>query len=88
MLHIGIVGPNVNLKFQKLLMMNANVLTNINKLFLDIGTCPLHVVHNSFLQVVAALNFVVDQHALIYIFSSSYLLDKELIINPLVMLQI
>ena len=31
-------GPNVNLKFQKLLM-NAAVLTNINKLFLDIGTC-------------------------------------------------
>ena len=34
-------GPNVNLKFRKLLM-NTDVLTNINKLFLDIGTCPLH----------------------------------------------
>ena len=56
-------GPNVNLKFQKLLM-NADVLTNINKLFLDIGTCPLHVVHNSFCKGVADLNFDVDQYAL------------------------
>ena len=63
LLHIGIEGPNVNLKFQKLLM-NADVLTNINKLFLDIGTCPLHVVHNSFRKGVAALNFDVDQYAL------------------------
>ena len=35
-------GQNVNLKFRKLFM-NADVLTNINKLFLDIGVCPLHV---------------------------------------------
>ena len=32
LLHIGMNGPNVNLKFQKLLM-NADILTNINKLF-------------------------------------------------------
>ena len=33
-------GPNVSLKFQKRLMnAAAAVLTNINKLFLDIGTC-------------------------------------------------
>ena len=45
--HIGMDGPNVNLKCQKLLM-NTDVFANINKLFLDTGTCPLHVVHNSF----------------------------------------
>ena len=56
-------NPNVNLKFQKLLI-NADVLTNIIKLFLDIGTCSLHVVHNSFRKGVAALNFNVDQYAL------------------------
>ena len=61
-LHIGMDGPNVNLKFQKLLV-NADVLTNINKLFLEIGTCPLHV-HNSFRKGVAALNFGADQYAL------------------------
>ena len=33
-------------------------------MFLDIGTCPLHVVHNSFRKGVAALNFDVDQYAL------------------------
>ena len=44
--------------------MNADVLTNINKLFLDIGTCPLHVVHNFFRREVAALNFDVDHYAL------------------------
>ena len=56
-------SPNVNLKFQKLLM-NADVLTNINKLFLDTGTCPLHVVNNSFCKGVVDLNFDVDQYAL------------------------
>ena len=44
--------------------MNADVLTNINKLFLDIGTCPLHVAHNSFHKGVAALSFDVDEYAL------------------------
>ena len=63
LLHIGMDTPDVNLKFQKLLM-NADVLTNINKLFLDIATCPLHVVHNSFHKGVTALNFHVDQYAL------------------------
>ena len=55
-------GPNVSLKLQKLLM-NADVLTNINKLFSDIGTRPLHVVHNSLRKGVAALNFDIDQYA-------------------------
>ena len=56
-------GPNVSLKFQKLLM-NVDVLINIEKLFLDIGTRPLHVVHNSLslslCKGVAALNFDID----------------------------
>ena len=53
---------------QKLLI-NADVFTNINKLFLDIGgTCPLHVVQNSFRKGVAALNFDVDQYALTHFF--------------------
>ena len=54
-------GPNVSLKFQKLLM-NVDVLINIEKLFLDIGTRPLHIVHNSLslCKGVAALNFDID----------------------------
>ena len=33
-------------------------------MFLNIGTCPLHIVHNSFCKGVAALKFDVDQCAL------------------------
>ena len=46
-------GTNVNEKSQKLLV-NADVLTNINKLFLDTGTCPLNVSLGSFFKEVAA----------------------------------
>ena len=55
-------GPNLNLKFPKLLM-NANFLANIDKLILDFGTYPLNVVYNSFRERVSALNFDVDQCA-------------------------
>ena len=54
LLHIGMDDPNVILKFQ--LLMNADVFTIINKLFLDI--------QNSIRKGVAALNFDVDQYAL------------------------
>ena len=54
LLHIGMGDPNVILKFQ--LLMNADVFTIINKLFLDI--------QNSIRKGVAALNFDVDQYAL------------------------
>ena len=33
-------------------------------MFLNIGTCPLHIVHNSFCKGIAALKFDVDQCAL------------------------
>ena len=33
-------------------------------MFLNIGTCPLYVLYNSFCKGVAALNFDVDQYAL------------------------
>ena len=59
LLHIATDGPNVKLKFQKLLM-NANILIHMNKLLLDIDECPLYVVHNSFRKGVAALNFDVE----------------------------
>ena len=45
-------GANVNEKFQKLLV-NADVLTNINKLFLDTWI---------FLQRSCSLNFNLDQY--------------------------
>ena len=41
-----------------------------NLQILNIGTCPLHVVHNSFCKGVTALNYDVDQYAVdIHFFS-------------------
>ena len=54
-LHIGMDGPSVNLKFEKLLI------DQLNKLILQIGTCPLHIVHNSFRYGILALSFDVDR---------------------------
>lgn len=59
MLHLGMDGPNVNKKFQRLLLENIE-----NTTFLDIGTCPLHIVHNAFRKGVSSLQFNVDQFAL------------------------
>lgn len=46
LLHIGMDGPNVNLKFQKLL--NAELMNMYGKKIIDIGTCSLHPVHTGF----------------------------------------
>ena len=51
-------GPNANLKFQKLLI-NGDVLTSINKLFLN-----MFITCSSFCKGATALNFDVDQYAL------------------------
>ena len=51
-------GPSVNLTFEKLLI------DQLNKLILQIGTCPLHIVHNSFRYGILALSFDVDRYAL------------------------
>ena len=59
MLHLGMDGPNVNKKFQRLLLENIE-----NTTFLDIGTCPLRIVHNAFKKGVSSLQFNVDQFAL------------------------
>ena len=55
-LHIGMDGPSVNLKFEKLLI------DQLNKLILQVGTCPLHIVHNSFRYGILALSFDVDRY--------------------------
>ena len=61
MLHLGMDGPNVNKKFQSLLLESPYL---ENTTFLDIGTCPLHIVHNAFRKGVSSLRFNVDQFAL------------------------
>ena len=62
MLHLGMDGPNINLKFQTLLL-QSNLLAEAKTTFLNIGTCPLHIVHNAFRKGVSSLAYNVDQFA-------------------------
>ena len=61
MLHLIMDGPNVNKKFQRLLLESSYL---ENTTFLDVGTCPLHIVHMAFRKGVSVLWFNVDQFAL------------------------
>ena len=61
MLHLGMDGPNVNKKSQRLLLESSYL---ENTAFLDVGTCPLHIVLNAFRKGVSSLRFNVDQFAL------------------------
>ena len=54
-------GPNVNKKFQRLLLESSYL---ENTTFLDVGTCHRHIVHNAFKKVVSSLRFNVDLFAL------------------------
>ena len=62
MSHLGMDGPNVNLKFQTLLL-QSNLLAEAKTTFLNIGTCPLHIVHNAFRKSFSSLACNVDQFA-------------------------
>ena len=80
MLHLGMDGPNVNLKFQTLLL-QSNLLAEAKTTFLNIGTCPLHIVHNAFRKGVSLRACNLVQFAVeIHFFSSCQLL-AELIIK-------
>ena len=63
MLHIGMDGPNVNLKFEELLK-DSSELENLKTTLLSIGTCPLHIVHNAFRAGVNRSNFSIDSFAI------------------------
>ena len=80
MLHLGMDGPNINVKFQ-ILPLQSNLLAEAKTIFLNIGTCPLHMVHNAFRNGVSSLACNVDQFAVdIHLFSSCHPL-AELIIK-------
>ena len=63
MMHIGMDGPNVNLKFEKLLQASATF-EQLDTTILSIGTCPLHITHNGFRAGVSKLNFNIDGFAI------------------------
>ena len=59
MLHIGMDGRSVNLKFEDLLKSSPH-LKSLGITILSIGTYPLHIVHNAFRAGVSALNFNIN----------------------------
>ena len=62
MLRIGMDGPNINVKFERLLKSSEKIKSlNTNTL---IGTYPLHIVHNAFRAGVNELNFNIDSFAI------------------------
>ena len=63
LLHICMDGPNVNLKFEKLLS-DSLTLVKVETSFLKTGTCPLHIIYNSFRKGVTSLKFDIDQYAI------------------------
>ena len=54
LLHLGMDGPNVNLAFQRRLQSHF---ATEGSSFLDIGTCPLHSIHNGFSKGVKVIDF-------------------------------
>ena len=63
MLHISMDGPNVNVKFERLLK-SSKKMKSLNTNIISIGTCPLHIVHNAFRAGVNVLNFNIDSFAI------------------------
>ena len=58
LLHLGMDGPNVNLAFQRRLQSHF---ATEGSSFLDIGTCPLHSIHNGFSKGVKVIDFDLEQ---------------------------
>lgn len=58
MLHLGMDGPRVNSRFQKLLLEQMS--QKYGTEFLNIGSCSLHQVHNAFRKGVQAFDFDID----------------------------
>ena len=61
LLHIGMVVPNLNLKFQEYL--KGKFEETSNKTFLDIDTYTHHKVHTSFKKVISKFPLDIDQLA-------------------------
>ena len=67
MLHIGMDGPSLNMKFKDLLRSLPHI-KSLGTTILSIGTSSLHIVHNTFRAGVNALNFNIDSFIIDSIF--------------------
>ena len=54
LLHLGMDGPNVNLAFQEKL--SKYLRDNLDKSFLNLGTCSLHPVHTAFRRGITSMS--------------------------------
>ena len=52
---LGMDGPSVNKDFEKKLSEKFH--NEMNKSFINVGTCPLHIVHNSFRKPITTFDF-------------------------------
>lgn len=61
LIQLSMDGPRTNLSFEK--KMVEKLKQNNGKTIIDIGTCPLHQVHNSYEKALKKLNFDFDSFA-------------------------
>ena len=59
LLHLSMDGPNVNLALQEKL--SKHLRDNLNKSFVNLGTCSLHSVHPAFHRGITSVSFNLDQ---------------------------
>ena len=76
LLHTGMDGRYVKLKFEKFLR-SSESFRHINTTNLSAGTCALYITHNGFRSGIAKLDFNVDSFAIDVNFFSSCQLPAE-----------
>ena len=75
LLQLGIDEPLVNKAFGKKSFLKSY--NEMNKSFINVGTCPLHIVHNSFRKAIATFAFNLMGFTVLFIFSSNSPVDEE-----------
>ena len=75
LLQLGMDGPSVNKAFEKKL--SGKLHNEMNKSFINVGTCQLYIVHNSFRKTITTFDFNFMSFSAIFIFSSNSPVDEE-----------
>ena len=75
LLQLGMDGPSVKKAFEK--KRSEKLHNEMNKSFINVGTCPLHIVHNSFRKAIATFAFNLMGFTVLFIFSSNSPVEEE-----------
>ena len=75
LLQLGIDEPLVNKAFEKKSFLKSY--NEMNKSFINVGTCPLHIVHKSFQKAITTFDFNFDEFFCNIHFSSNSPVDEE-----------